>query len=146
MASPLSRILNQTNAHNGYGMDNQSNQSFFEAILTQMNRDGSFIASVLASDAGLPVAAAPSPSLYDASTVAAMVTLIKDFIQQTQARLDLARVDEVSIVVDDRSRLICRYFEAAGESFVLAVIAPPHQSYRRLTSRAIREIRAEWVR
>jgi predicted regulator of Ras-like GTPase activity (Roadblock/LC7/MglB family) len=127
-------------------MDNQSDQSVFEAILTQMNEVGNFAASVLASEEGLPVAAVPSPSPYDANTVAAMVTLVRDFIQQTQTRLNLARVDEVSIVVDDRSRLICRYFEADGDSFVLAVIAPPHQSYRRLTSRAVREIRAAWGR
>ncbi len=122
----------------------EESTSVFEKILVRMNKTGHFTTSVLASEDGLPVAAAPSPSPYDTDTLAAMVTLVKDFIQQTQTRLGLAEVDEVSIVVGDRSRLICRYFIAEGRPFVLALIAPPHQSYRRLTSQAIRELSEAW--
>ncbi len=123
-------------------MDNH--QSTFEEILTRLNTEGQFTASVLASDDGLPVAAAPAPSPYDADTVAAMVTLVKGFVKDTQTQLGLAEVDEVSIVVGDRSRLICRYFDAAGKPFVLATVTPPGQSYRRLTTKAIREITGAW--
>ncbi len=125
-------------------MQDPSEGSVFENILARMNEAGHFTTSVLASEDGLPVAAAPSPSPYDVDTLAAMVTLVKDFIQQTQTRLGLTEVDEVSIVVGDRSRLICRYFIAEGRPFVLALIAPPHLSYRRLTSQAIRELREAW--
>lgn len=116
----------------------------FEEILAQMNQQGNFAAAVLASDDGLPVAAAPSPSPYDADTVAAMVTLVKDFISQTQTRLGLARVDEVTIFINDKSRLICRYFDADKHPFVLTVLAPPQQSYRRLMTHAVHEIKKSW--
>lgn len=119
--------------------------SAFEEILTRLNREGHFTASVLASEDGLPIAVAPSPSPYDGDTVAAMVALVKDFVQQTQTRLGLAEVDEVSIVVADRSRLVCRYFKMEGRPLVLALVAPPHLSYRRLTNRATREIIAAWT-
>ncbi len=119
--------------------------SEFEQVLKKMNKAGSFTASILASQDGLPVAAAPHPSPYDADTVAAMVTLVKDFVQQTQVKLALPEVDEVSIRVGDRSRLVCRYFGAAGQFFVLAVLAPPDLSYRRLTTQAIQELRAAWA-
>ena len=125
-------------------MDTQLEQSAFEQVLQRMNKEGFFVASVLASEDGLPIASAPTTSPYDADTIAAMVALVKDFITQTQTRLGLAEVDEVSIVVNDRSRLVCRYFSAAEQAFVLAVIAPPNQSYRRLTSRAVRDIQAAW--
>ena len=125
-------------------MHTYNEQISFEQILAQMNEAGHFTASVLASDDGLLVAAAPTPAPYDADTIAAMVVLVKDFIKQTQARIGLAEVNEVSIVVDDRSRLICRYFNAAAQPFVLAVLAPPNQSYRRLTTRAVRDIQAAW--
>ena len=125
-------------------MDIQSERSTFEDILTRMNVVGNFMSSVLASEDGLPVAAAPHPSPYDADTIAAMVTLVKDFIQQTQTRIGLAEVDEVSIVISDRSRLVCRYFTLDQRHLVLAVIAPPQQTYRRLTSAAIREIEKAW--
>ncbi len=124
--------------------ENTPARSPFEDILAEMNAAGRFTASVLASDDGLPVAVAPVPPPYDANTIAAMVTLIKDFILQTQVRLGLTQVDEVSVVVSDRSRLICRYFDIEGRAFVLAIIAPPQLSYRRLTTHAIGEIKKAW--
>jgi predicted regulator of Ras-like GTPase activity (Roadblock/LC7/MglB family) len=125
-------------------MSTVTEPSAFEKILQEMNKEGAFTASVLASEDGLPVAAAPTPSPYDAETIAAMVTLVKDFITQAQARIGLAEVDEVSITVGDRSRLVCRYFTAGTQPFVLTVLTPPQQSYRRLTTRAVREICLLW--
>ncbi len=118
--------------------------SIFETILHEMNTEGAFTASVLASEDGLPIASAPTPSPYDAEAIAAMVALVKDFIIQAQTRIGLAEVDEVSIVVNDRSRLVCRYFQVGTQSFVLTVLAPPQQSYRRLMTRAVRQIKSEW--
>lgn len=127
-------------------MSNQIQQLSFDEILKQMNTAGHFSASVLASQDGLAIASAPMPSPYDADTMAAMVSMVKDFILQTQTRLGLAEVDEVSMVVGDRSRLVCRYFTADGEQpFVLAVVTPPNATYRRVTTRAVREIQAAWA-
>lgn len=112
----------------------------FEEILMRINEEGGFTASVLASDDGLPVAVAPASPPYDADTIAAMVTLVKSFVRETQTRLGLAQVDEMSWVVADRSRLICRYFSALNKSFVLTILTSPGTSYRRLTTKAIRQI------
>ncbi len=124
-------------------MNDPQGLSVFDEILAGMNEEGKFTLSVLVSEHGWPIAEAPTPSSHDATTVAAMVSLIRDFVQQTQEHLKLADVDEVSIVIHDRSRLICRYFDAAGKRLILAVIAPPDQTYRRLTSRTIHRVRAE---
>jgi predicted regulator of Ras-like GTPase activity (Roadblock/LC7/MglB family) len=112
----------------------------FEEILMRLNEEGGFTASVLASDDGLPVAVAPACPPYDADTIAAMVTLVKSFVRETQTRLGLAEVDEMSLVVGDRSRLVCRYFSALNKSFVLTTLTSPGTSYRRLTTKAIRQI------
>lgn len=119
--------------------------SNFEKILQEMNAQGGFSSSVLASDDGLPIAAAPQPSPYDADTIAAMVVMVKGFIKDAQTRLKLAEVDEVAIMVGDRSRLVCRYFAADDRAFVLTTITQPHSSYRRLMTQAIREMRAEFA-
>ena len=116
----------------------------FDKILDEMNQQGNFSATVLAGDDGLPIATAPQPSPYDADTIAAMVTMVKGFIKDTQTRLKLAEVDEVAVMVGDRSRLVCRYFAAADRAFVLTTITQPHQNYRRLMSQAIREIKVEF--
>lgn len=125
-------------------MDSQLECSEFETILQDLNKAGSFVASIIASHEGLPVAVAPTPPLHDPDTIAAMVTMVKEFIQQTQVRLSLAEVDEVSIVVRDRSRIVCRYFDLEGQSFVLVVLTSPNASYRRLSNAAIREIQRSW--
>lgn len=118
--------------------------SNFEKILGDMNKQGDFSTSILAGDDGLPIAAAPLPSPYDADTVAAMVVMVKGFIKDTQTRLKLAEVDEVAIMVGDRSRMVCRYFAAGDRAFVLTTITQPHQPYRRLMTQTIREIKTEF--
>jgi hypothetical protein len=58
--------------------------------------------------------------------------------------LNLAQVDELSLVGDDRTRLACRYFSLDGQDLVLAVLVPSEHYYRRRTNQAIRKIRQSW--
>ena len=118
--------------------------SVYDKILTHMNREGAFSVSVLVSEEGWPVAQAPSSSVVDGKAVAAMMALGREFVGQTRQHLGLGTVDEVSIVIDDRSRLVCRYFTINNRPFVLVVMAQPGQTYRRLTTKAIQEIIVTW--
>jgi predicted regulator of Ras-like GTPase activity (Roadblock/LC7/MglB family) len=111
-------------------------------ILRLMNEKGRFKASVLVSTEGLPLSSVSSP--FDVETMAAMVTLVKSTIERARDNIGLDEIDEVSVVQADRMRLICRYFLAGDEELVLAVVAPPYQTYRRLTNRAIRQIKRAW--
>ncbi|NIN65582.1 MAG: hypothetical protein GTO63_12970 [Anaerolineae bacterium] len=113
-------------------------------ILRAMNEEGHFKASVLVSADGLPVAVVASP--FDNDTIAAMVALVKNTIQQAREQIGLDEIDEVSIVQGDKMRLICRYLVAGDEELILAVIAPPYQTYRRLTNRALKQIKQVWKR
>ncbi len=121
-------------------MDNCISSSPFEEILSSINAEGEFAASVLASDEGLPIAVAPNHPPYDADTIAAMVALVKSSVREAQTRLGLADVDEISLVVGNRSRLVCRCFRALNKSFVLATFTSPGASYRRLTTKAMHQI------
>lgn len=121
-------------------MDNRTSASPFQEILSSVNAEGEFAASVLASDEGLPIAVAPDHPRYDADTTAAMVALVKSSVREAQTRLGLTDVDEISLVVGDHSRLVCRYFHALNKSFVLATFTSPGASYRRLTTKAIHQI------
>lgn len=119
-----------------------TSQASFIRILEEIKDQGHFMASILVSAEGLPVASVSAP--FDTDTVAAMAALVKNVVRQAQTQLGLAQVDEVSIVDNDKIRLTCRYFVADGEELILAIVALPYQSYRRLTNRAIREIRRFW--
>ncbi|NIO67939.1 MAG: hypothetical protein GTN71_02470 [Anaerolineae bacterium] len=118
-------------------------QVAFEKILQEMNRAGDFKAAVLSTTEGLSLASAPAG--YEDEMAAAMVALLNKVARQAHRQLNLAKVDELSLVGDDRIRLACRYFSVAGQNLVLAVLVPPDRYYRRLTNRAIREIRRAWT-
>ena len=118
-------------------------QVAFEKILQEMNRAGDFKTAVLSTTEGLSLASAPAG--YKDEMAAAMVALLNKVARQAHRQLNLAQVDELSLVGDDRTRLACRYFSVAGQNLVLAVLVPPDSYYRRLTNRAIRQIRRAWM-
>jgi len=112
----------------------------FEETLERINKQGAFEASVLASSDGLAIATVPSD--YDTDITAAMVALLRSVARETQDRVGMAPLDEVSVRANDRMRLVCRYFRANDEDFILAVVVPSHRRYyRRMTNQAIKEIR-----
>jgi predicted regulator of Ras-like GTPase activity (Roadblock/LC7/MglB family) len=118
-------------------------QVAFEKILQEMNRAGDFKAALLSTTEGLSLASAPAG--YEDEMAAATVALLNKVARQAHQQLSLAQVDELSLVGDDRTRLTCRYFSVAGQNLVLTVLTPPDCYYRRLTNRAIIEIRQAWI-
>lgn len=111
-----------------------------EEILHQMNEKGQFQAAVLASSEGLPLAAAPSP--YDTDTTAVMVAMLQRVGLEARQHLNMAEVDEITILDRDRIRLVCRYLDLGGEQLILAAMVPPYHYHRRVTNYAIRRIKA----
>jgi predicted regulator of Ras-like GTPase activity (Roadblock/LC7/MglB family) len=121
----------------------RSMQELWQKALRTMNKDGDFKAAVLSLEDGLPLVSAPAH--YEDETAAAMVTLLNETAKRINHQLQLPQVDEISIVYDDRTRLVCRYFTVDGHALLLMVLAPPDQSYRRLTNRTIKEIGRVWL-
>jgi len=108
-----------------------------------MTKEGDFKAAVLSLEDGLPLVS--TPAHYEDEMAAAMVTLLNETAKRINHQLRLPQVDEISIVYDDRTRLVCRYFTVDGHKLLLTVLAPPDQSYRRLTNRTIKEIERVWL-
>jgi predicted regulator of Ras-like GTPase activity (Roadblock/LC7/MglB family) len=115
----------------------------FEETLKRVNGEGSFEVSMLASSDGLPIATVPSD--YDTDVTAAMVALLRRVAQEMQDSVGLAQLDEVSVRASDKIRVVCRYFRVDDEDLILAVVVPSDRRYyRRLTNRAVREIKLVW--
>jgi predicted regulator of Ras-like GTPase activity (Roadblock/LC7/MglB family) len=106
--------------------DMGSKQELWEKALRTMSKEGDFKAAVLSFEDGLPLVSAPVH--YEDETAAAMVTLLNETAKQINQQLRLPQVDEISIVYDDRTRLVCRYFIVDGHELLLMVLAPPDQS------------------
>jgi predicted regulator of Ras-like GTPase activity (Roadblock/LC7/MglB family) len=109
-----------------------------EAQLKKLNRDGQFMASLVADVQGLPIAAVDSE--YNTERIAALSALVQDVSHRAETQLGFKKMDEVSLVDDDKVRLVCRYFHVGDQTYILSCVVPAYQAYRRLTSTAIREI------
>jgi predicted regulator of Ras-like GTPase activity (Roadblock/LC7/MglB family) len=120
-----------------------SKQGLLEEILYAMNTEGNFEAAMLSIKDGLPLAS--SPAQYEDDMAAAMVTMLNETVKRINLQLNLPQVDEISIVGDDRTRLICRYFIVDGHELMLTVLMPPDQAYRRLTNKVIKEVERLWL-
>jgi len=111
----------------------------FDEILQEMNSDGGFFRSVLATSEGFSIASAPTNP--DHELASAMIALLQQVSVETQDNLGLAPVDEVTIRAKDHSYLVCRTIPSGDECLSLCAIVPPGRAYRRVTNRAVRKIR-----
>jgi predicted regulator of Ras-like GTPase activity (Roadblock/LC7/MglB family) len=110
----------------------------FVDILREMNLEGGFDRSVLASSEGLPIASAPRQP--DHELASAMIAMLQKVGVETQDHLNLAPVDEVTIRTEERERLVCRTIPNGKDWICLCAVVPPGQYYRRATNRAVRRI------
>jgi len=109
-----------------------------EAQLRRLNIEGQFLASLVADVQGLPIAAVGSE--YNTEMIAALSALVRDVSHRAETQLGFKKMDEVSLVDDDKVRLMCRYFQVGDQTYVLSCVIPAYQTYRRLTNVALREI------
>jgi predicted regulator of Ras-like GTPase activity (Roadblock/LC7/MglB family) len=110
-----------------------------EEILAAMNEAGQFTVSLLTSAEGLPIAVAPTDC--DSDVAAAMVALLQRVSHDAQSQLGMAEVDEVTIRDRDSIRLVCRYLTVGEQRLILAATVLPGCYYRRVTNRAVKQIR-----
>lgn len=114
------------------------NISPFSEILEEMNREGGFDRSVLATSEGLPIASCPMQP--DHELASAMIAMLQQVGAETQDHLNLAAVDEVTIRTKDRMHLVCRRIQSGNDWICLCALVPPGAYYRRATNRAVRRI------
>lgn len=111
----------------------------FADILREMNEDGGFTRSVLATSEGLPIAAVPENP--DSELASAMVALLQQVSAETQGHLGMAPVDEVTIRTEDRVHLVCRTIFSGDDWLSLCALVPANRAYRRASNKAVRRIR-----
>jgi predicted regulator of Ras-like GTPase activity (Roadblock/LC7/MglB family) len=112
--------------------------SYFSEILEEMNHEGGFERSVLATSEGLPIASCPMRP--DHELASAMIAMLQQVSVETQDNLDLETVDEVTIRTEDRMHLVCRRIQSGSDWICLCALVPAGAYYRRATNRAVRRI------
>ncbi len=111
----------------------------FIEILEDMNQEGGFSRSVLATSEGLPIASAPMQP--DHELASAMIAMLQQVSVETQDYLGLAPVDEVTIRTRENVHLVCRTIPSGEDMVCLCALVPSGGVYRRATNRAVRRIR-----
>ncbi len=112
----------------------------FVEILNDMNQEGGFSRSVLATSEGLPIASAPAVN-PDSELASAMVAMLQQAASETRNQFQLPPIDEFTIRAVNKLHLICRMIKIDSDMMILGVVAPPGQLYRRVTNKAITRIR-----
>ncbi len=124
--------------------ESKSGSAQLSDILAEMNQKGSFSIAIITDQNGFPVASAAAAD-EDPDTQSAVVALVQKTAVQARHQLGMAQTDEISLFDADGQRLVCRPFSANGYDMILAIRIPDKkQSYRRLTNRAIRDVKKLW--
>jgi predicted regulator of Ras-like GTPase activity (Roadblock/LC7/MglB family) len=121
------------------GLEIKTESISLEEILSEMNQEGGFTRSVLATEDGFSIASAPYN--LDHELASAMIALLRNVSVETQDNLGLDPVDEITIRTTDHSYLVCRNISTGDEWLSLCALVPPGKAYRRATNRAVRRIR-----
>jgi hypothetical protein len=118
-------------------------QTVLEEILTRIITTGDYEAALLSDSDGLVLARAAADDT--ALMMAAITAVLREAATQARRQLDLAYINELSLVGDDRFRVVCRFFKTpTKQPLSLTVVVPPDQAYRRLTNQAITQIIEAW--
>jgi predicted regulator of Ras-like GTPase activity (Roadblock/LC7/MglB family) len=118
---------------------NGENITPFSEILEEMNRQGGFDRSVLATSEGLPIASCPMQP--DHELASAMIAMLGQVSADTQDYLELAAVDEITIRTEDQKHLVCRRIQSGSDWICLCALVPAGAYYRRATNLAVRRIK-----
>ncbi len=113
-------------------------------ILHTMLDEHNFSAAVLTGSSGLPLASAQRQDRELSNLLAAIAPVLEQAAQRTTSHTEIDIADEIVIRGAERSRVVCRFFQAGEQPLILAAIVPPRVTYRRTMNQAIRAIRQAW--
>ena len=77
-------------------------------VLKRVNEEGGFKASILSTEAGFSISAVSSQ--FDDVVISAISSIVQEVSRKAEKYIGFKRMDEVSLVDDDKFRLVCREF------------------------------------
>jgi len=113
-------------------------QGKIEQVLYRMNQEGDFKASIISTLDGFSFASVSDE--FDDVKISAISAIVQDVSKRAEKYIGFKRMDEVSLVDDDKFRLVCREFLVGGSHFILTVVVPPYKAYRRITNVALKNL------
>ncbi len=118
----------------------KSTQDLIEEELLDLCQQGKFEAFLLFNAEGIPMAGIDFTDQFNTDGLAALSVVLNQSVELTEEFQDHVRVDEVSLRISGKLRLVSRPFMADGIKMVLLAIVPNRQAYRRITTMAIQRV------
>ncbi len=114
-------------------------------LIREINTEGSFVHSILSDDQGLPIVSSFSDSL-ESENQAAVISIIQKLSNKISDQFQFSKTSEFILHDVDGKSLIIKPFEAGDAKLILSVLIPNRNTpYRRITGKAIRQIKSLWA-
>lgn len=118
----------------------KSTQDLIEEELLRLCQDGELEACFLFNAEGIPMAGVDLSEHLNADGIAALSVALNQSVELTEEFQENVVVDEVSLRLTNRDRIISRPFLVDDIKLILVAVVPQHLPYRRITTTAVRRV------
>jgi len=114
-------------------------------LISDINSQGSFVHSILSDEQGLPIVSSFSDN-QESENQAAVISIIQRLSSKISDQFQFSKTSEFIMHDVDGKSLVIKPFEAGDSLLILSVLIPNrHTPYRRITGKAIRQIKSIWA-
>jgi predicted regulator of Ras-like GTPase activity (Roadblock/LC7/MglB family) len=114
-------------------------------LICEINSEGSFVHSILSDEQGFPIVSSFSDS-QESENQAAVISIIQKLSNKISDQFQFSKTSEFIMHDVDGKSLVIKPFEVGDSKLILSVLIPNrHSPYRRITGKAIRQIKTIWA-
>ena len=118
----------------------KSTQDLIEEELLHVCEEGNFEACLLFNEEGIPMAGVDFSERFNADGIAALSVILNQSAELTQEFQCDAIVDEISLRISNKHRIVSRPFQVDDIRLILVAILPSHLPYRRITTTVVHKV------
>ncbi len=115
-----------------------SPQESIEKFMAEVVKLGNYETAYLLSEEGLALAHNLTDEIIPEDRLVELSVLFQEIQKMADVMGGIDEINELIIEGNNKRRIIFRFFKAFDQHVILALVIPPHKSYRGLTNRLVR--------
>jgi hypothetical protein len=120
--------------------DLKSTQTLIEDALKKISKESGFETLLLFNDEGFPMVQIPSSFKYNKDDFTIVSSMLNDAAKTAENLDSSIKIDEVSIVAQNKSKIVGRIFYVNETRFNLVAMVPAEITHRKFTNKAVRTL------
>lgn len=114
-------------------------------LICDINTEGAFVHSILCDEQGFPIVSSFSDN-QESEDQAAVISIVQKLSNKISDQFQFSKTCEFIMHDVDGKSLVIKPFKAGESMLILSVLVPNrHTPYRRITGKAIRQIKSIWA-